>query len=141
MKQWNISVVSLLQQDNFVIQKGITHSVLFVLWLYPNTKDTKENNILGAYFWKCYNVSPFEHSLSRFKKRKMKIMTYRKKQIVKNNNAAPRCSLYRLRSVQHYRISKGLVALFLEHRSCQYTWWPKKPQNYTTKVANLEKQI
>lgn len=74
-----------------------------------NTKDTKENNILGAYFWKCYNVSPFEHSLSRFKKRKMKIMTY--------NKAAPRCSLYRLRSVQHYRISKGLVALFLEHRS------------------------
>ena len=44
-----------------------------------NTKDTKENNILGAYFWKCYNVSPFEHSLSRFKERKMKIMTYRKK--------------------------------------------------------------
>lgn len=75
-----------------------------------NTKDTKENNNLGAYFWKLYNVSPFEHSLSCFKKRKMKIMTYRKKQIVKNNKAAPRCSLYRLRSkIQHYRISKGPV--------------------------------
>ena len=93
-----------------------------------NTKDTKENNILRAYFWKCYNLSPFEHSLSCFKKRKMKIMTYRKKQIVKNNNAAPRCSLYRLRSkIQHYRISKGLIALLLEHRSLPIYTWPNPP--------------
>lgn len=104
-----------------------------------NTKDTKENNILGAYFWKCYNVSPFEHSLSRFKERKMKIMTYRKKQIVKNNNAAPRCSLYRLRSIQHYRISKGLVALFLEHRSLPIYMVTKKKKN--PKIILLKLQI
>lgn len=138
MKQWNISIVSLLQQDNCYTEQYNTFSVVCIM-VMSNTKDTKENNILGAYFWKCYNVSPFEHSLSRFKERKMKIMTYRKKQIVKNNNAAPRCSLYRLRSIQHYRISKGLVALFLEHRSLPIYMVTKKKKN--PKIILLKSQI
>lgn len=98
MKYWIISIISLLQQDNFLIQNNIRYSLLLIcIVVMSNTEDTKEDNILGALFLKMWLHITFWAPVCPVLRR-MKTTPYRKSRLWKIVKLFQHTNLYRLRS-------------------------------------------